>query len=264
MISLGEYFIKNRITPNKNIMLVFTADEESSGKGIVSVFEKGYLEKADFIIVPENTSSNVVLKEKGALWIRFELFGKSSHGARPDLGINSIEILYELINHLKSFVESYCNDDLLGDSTVSLNLIAGGEKVNLIADYCKAEIDIRATPDLTNEEIIHYIKKQIYKFENKYKGLKIKFEVLTDRPSLEMVKNNRFVDEFVGILNKLEMKWEYAGVTYFTDLSLTIPELKTPFVIFGPGFIDKGHQVDEFASIEAIEKAIRIFIEYLK
>lgn len=264
MVSLGEYFIKNNLKPNKNIMLVFTADEEATGKGIISVFEKGYLDKVDFIIVPENTSSNVVLKEKGALWISLELFGKSAHGARPDLGINSIEIVYELISHLKSYVESYCNDDLLGDSTASLNWISGGEKTNIIADYCKAEIDIRANPDLTNKEVIEYLEKQIYKFEHKYKGLKIKYEVLTDRPSLEMVPDNKFVKEFIGTLDKLDMKYDYAGVTYFTDLSLTIPELKTPFVIFGPGFIDKGHQVDECASIEAIEKASEMFIEYLK
>ncbi len=264
MISLGEYFIENNIKPNKNIMLIFTADEEATGKGISSVFEKGYLNNVDFIIVPENTSSNIVLKEKGALWISLELFGKTAHGARPDLGINAIEIVYELINHLKSYVESYCNDDLLGDSTVSLNWISGGEKTNIIANYCKAEIDIRTNPDLTNAEIIKYFDKQIYKFEHKYKGLNVKYEVLTDRPSLEMIPDNKYVKEFVDTLDKLNIKYDYAGVTYFTDLSLTVPKLKTPFVIYGPGFVDKGHQVDECASITSIRMTNEMFIEYLK
>lgn len=264
MISLGEYFIKNKIKPNKNIMLVFTADEEATGKGIISVLEQGYLDEVDFIIVPENTSSNVVLKEKGALWVSLELFGKAAHGARPDLGINSIEIVYELIDHLKSYVEIYCNDDLLGDSTISLNRISGGESTNIIADYCKAEIDIRANPDLTNAEVIKYLEKQIYKFEHRYEGLKIKYSILTDRPSLEMSRDNKYVKEFVDVLENLDIEYDYAGVTYFTDLSLSIPKLKTPFLIFGPGFIDKGHQVDENASIDAIEENNKMFIEYLK
>lgn len=264
MITLGEYFIKNKIKPNKNIKLIFTADEESSGKGVISVFEKGYLEDVDFIIVPENTSSDVVLKEKGALWISLELFGKSAHGARPDLGINAIEIVYELVNDLKSYVESYCNDELLGDTTASLNWISGGEKTNIIADYCKAEIDVRANPDLSNEDVLRYLEKQIYKYEHKYKGLKVEYSVLTDRPSLEMEADNKYVVNFVETLDKMKMEYKYAGVTYFTDLSLTIPKLETPFVIFGPGFIDKGHQTDECVSIEAVKKANEFFIEYFK
>lgn len=264
MITLGEYFIKNNIKPNKNIKLVFTADEEANGKGVTSVFEKGYLDDVDFIIVPENTSSDVVLKEKGALWLSLELFGKSAHGARPDLGINAIEIVYEMVNELKSYVQNSCNDDLLGDTTASLNSISGGEKVNIIADYCKAEIDIRANPDLDNDEIIKYLEKLIYKYEHRYDGLKIKYEVLTNRPSLEMMKDNKYVKEFVNTLDKMQMPYQYAGVTYFTDLSLTIPKTKTPFVIFGPGFIDKGHQVDECTSIEAVKKVNEMYIEYFK
>lgn len=264
MICLGDYFIRNKIKPNKNIMLVFTADEEVSGKGVVSVFEKGYLDDVDFIIVPENTSSDLALKEKGALWISLELFGKAAHGARPDLGINSIELAYELVNDLKSFVESYCNDNLLGNSTVSLNGISGGKSTNIIADYCKIDIDVRANPDLKNAEVLEYLKRQIYKFETKHKGLEIKYEVLTDRPSLEMDPNNKYVKEFVGTLENLEMEYDYTGVTYFTDLSLTIPQLETPFVIFGPGFIDKGHQVDECASVKAVRQVNEMFIKYLK
>lgn len=264
MIALGDYFIKNDKKPDKNIRLIFTADEEATGKGVLSVMEKGYLDDVDFVIVPENTSSDVVLKEKGALWLSLELFGKAAHGARPDLGINSIEIVYELVEDLKSFVEVYCNDDLLGDSTISLNKISGGKSTNIIADYCKAEIDVRANPDLQNSEVIEYLEKQIYRYEHKYEGLKIKFEELTNRPSLEMDRDNKFVEEFVKNLDDLEMDYDYAGVTYFTDLSLTIPKIDTPFVIFGPGFIDKGHQVDECASVKAIQEASEMFIQYLK
>lgn len=264
MITLGEYFINNNVKPNKNIKLIFTADEEAGGLGITSVYEKGYLNDVDFIIVPENTSSDVVLKEKGALWLSLELFGRSAHGARPDLGINSIEIVYEITNDLKSFVENSCNDDLLGNTTASLNRISGGEKVNMIPDYCKAEIDVRANPDLENSEIINYLEKLITKYEHRYEGLNVDYEVITDRPSLEMSKEDKFVKEFIGALDKSKVDYDYTGVTYFTDLSLAIPELKTPFLIFGPGFIDKGHQVDECVDIKEVSKASEIYIEYLK
>ncbi|HFL3828491.1 TPA: M20 family metallopeptidase [Clostridioides difficile] len=264
MMYAGLYFVKNNIKPNKNVKLVFTADEEATGKGVLSILDKNILKDVDFIIVPENTDEYVVIKEKGALWLELELFGKSAHGARSDLGINSIEILYELVDSLRPFVESYCGDELLGDSTVSINKIVGGEKTNIIADYCKAEVDVRTNPDVTNDQVVEYLDMQIRRFEHKYPGLEIKRNIKTNRPALEMDKDHKYVQEFVEILKKLDMKTEYKGVNYFTDLSLTMPELPKPFIIYGPGFEELGHQVDECVSIEAVKRVSKAYIEYLK
>lgn len=264
MVYAGLYFVKNNIKPNRNVKLVFTADEEATGKGVLSILNKNILDDVDFIIVPENTDECIVIKEKGALWVELELFGKSAHGARPDLGINSIEILYELVDSIRPYVESYCNDELLGDSTVSINKIKGGEKTNIIADYCKAEIDIRTNPDVTNDQVVEYLDKQINRLEHKYPGLKIRRNITADRPALEMDKDHEYVREFVDILKELDMKREYKGVNYFTDLSLTMPKLPKPFIIYGPGYEDAGHQVDECVSVEAVKRVSKAYIEYLK
>ncbi len=58
-----------------------------------------------------------------------------------------------------------------------------------------------------------------------------KRNIRTNRPALEMDKDHKYVQEFVQILKKLDMKTEYKGVNYFTDLSLTMPELPKPFII---------------------------------
>lgn len=264
MIYAGLYFIKNNVKPNRNVKLIFTADEEATGKGILSILDNNILDGIDFIIVPENTDEYVVIKEKGALWLELELFGKSAHGARPDLGINSIEVLYDLVDSIRPFVESYCGDELLGDSTLSINKITGGEKTNIIADCCKAEIDIRTNPDITNNQVVECLDKQIIRLEHKHPGLKIKRRIITDRPALEMDKDHKYVQEFVDILRRLDMKTEYKGVNYFTDLSLTMPKLPKPFIIYGPGYEAMGHQADECVSIEAVKRVSEAYIEYLK
>lgn len=264
MIYAGLYFIKNNIKPSKNIKLVFTADEEATGKGVISVMEKGLLDDVDFIIVPENTDEYVVIKEKGALWIGLELFGKAAHGARPELGLNSIEILYELVDSLRPYLATSFNDELLGDSSLSLNRIEGGESTNIIADYCRAEIDIRTNPDLTNKAVVEFLDKQVERFEYKYPGLRIEREILTNRPALEMDRDHKYVREFVSTLEGLDMKVGYKGVNYFTDLSLTDRELPRPFIIYGPGYEDKGHQTDECVSLEAVRRVGQAYVEYLK
>lgn len=262
MIYTGLHFIESNIVPNKNIRLIFTADEESTGLGVKSVLEAGLINDVTSIIVPENTDECIVIKEKGALWIRTKIYGKSAHGARPDLGLNSIQIMYELVESIRPFVESYCGDKLLGNSSVSLNKIKGGEKTNIIADYCEAEIDIRTNPDLDNQIIIDYINKQIERLTNKYKGLKVETEVLTNRPALQIDEDHYFVSGFKKVLNELGYESKIKGVNYFTDLSLTLPVVYKPFIIFGPGFEALGHQVDENASISAVERVANVYIEY--
>lgn len=264
MINLGLHYIENNIKPNKNIRLIFTADEESSGLGISSVLKEGLIEDLDFIIVPENTSSKVVIKEKGALWIELEVFGKSAHGARPDLGINSIEIVYSIYEDIKEFIKISKKDEYLDYTTVSLNTISGGEKVNIIADYCKGELDIRANPDLENKVIVEFIDKKIEEYTSKYKDLKINRKILTDRISFDVDVKNSFVSGFIKKLEENKMETELAGVRYFTDLSLTQPVVNKPFVIFGPGYIDKGHQKNEHVSIKETSKVSEFYIEYFK
>lgn len=121
-----------------------------------------------------------------------------------------------------------------------LNKIQGGESTNIIPDYCRAEIDIRTNPDLGNSKVLDFLNKQIKRLEHKYKGLKIKNTVLTNRPALEMDKEHKYVKELAHVLNKLNMKVDYKGVNYFTDLSLTQTKLPKPFIIYGPGYEEKG------------------------
>lgn len=264
MVSTGLYFIENDIVPTKNIRLVFTADEESDGMGVSKVLEEGYLNDVDSIIVPENTDEYMVIKEKGALWVKVKIYGRAAHGARPDLGLNSIEILYEFVNAIRPFVESHSGDDLLGDSSLSLNKISGGEKTNIIADYCEAEIDIRTIPSLKNEDVIDYIETEVSKLMKKYPDLKIELETINNRPALSIEEDHEFILEFKKVLDKLDMESKIKGVNYFTDLSITMPVLDKPFVIYGPGFESKGHQVDECVEVDAVKRVRDVYIECFK
>ncbi len=69
---------KNNIKPNKNVKLVFTADEEATGKGILSILNKNILKDVDFIIVPENTDEYVVIKEKRSIMVRIRIIWEIS------------------------------------------------------------------------------------------------------------------------------------------------------------------------------------------
>lgn len=262
MLYMGLYFIENKIIPNKSIRLIFTADEESNGMGIKAVVEKGFLNDITYTIVPENTDECLVIKEKGALWIKTIVLGKMAHGARPDLGINAIEKTYELYFLIKEFVNIQQKDNLLGINTVSINRIEGGEKTNIIADYCESEIDIRLNPDVEIDKVLDYLDKQISILEKQEFGLKINYEILNKRPPLEIDEGHKLIQDFKDIIRQYGNEVKVKGVNYFTDLSISMPIVEKPFLIYGPGFEELGHQKDECASIKAIVRVAKVYIDY--
>lgn len=264
MTYTGLYFLENNITPNKNIRLIYTADEESDGEGIKSVLRDELLDDVTNIIVPENTDEYIVIKEKGALWLKLQIYGKSAHGARPDLGLNSIELMYEFVQSVRPYIESYSTDNLLNNNTISVNKIKGGEKTNIIADYCEAEIDIRTNPDLKNEKVIEYVNNQVIKFNKKYSQLKIDIEIINNRTALEINEDHEFIADFKDVLSQLGYEVKVKGVNYFTDLSLSLPVINKPFLIFGPGFEEIGHKINENVSISAVKNVADIYIAYCK
>lgn len=87
---------------------------------------------------------------------------------------------------------------------------------------------------------------------------------MTNRPSIEISKNSKDLDEVINHLEDLDMEYNYTGTAYFTDLSLVIAKIKKSFIIFGSWYIDKEHQVNEYMSIKALQNVSEIFIEYFK
>jgi len=264
MICAASYFINNAIRPKYTIRLVFTADEECNGTGIKYLINEGFFEDVDFLILPEPTDEAIVLKEKGSLWLRFLVHGKSSHGSQPELGINAIEKLYELIEHIKPIILTGEMDSLLGKSSLAINKIQGGKRVNITADFCEAEVDIRTLPSLNHGYILDYIDDQIKKIEEKNKGLNIALEILNNRPPLMTEEKNELVVELVKTMENLGLSVEFKGVNYFTDASLVLSKYDIPFIIYGPGKINQCHIENEYVLLSAVRRVLNVYLELLR
>jgi succinyl-diaminopimelate desuccinylase len=128
----------------------------------------------------EPTSPDFVLfGEKGMLWIELTCTGDSASSAFAPQAVNAIDVMADVLHDLRALRDwqiqmpaeihaalaqggthglpraalTYCDDAVLGLVTVNAGLIAGGRKTNLVADYCRAEIDIRLPPGLTLEQV---------------------------------------------------------------------------------------------------------------
>ncbi|MFW9819193.1 MAG: M20 family metallopeptidase [Candidatus Thorarchaeota archaeon] len=237
-----------------NFELVFlgTADEETGMSGSFTLAERGYLDNPQLLVVAEPTDLNIGIAEKGLLWVKFRIYGRSAHGAMPNEGINAIEGALNIIPQLYDFLDNKENK-ILGQSTINIGKIVGGTKINVVPDYSELEVDFRLIPEILQESVINKLKLL------KSKSCNINIEIMKDHPALQTDKYHPFIKNLKKLANS-----KYIGLSYATDAAYYVdPNNPFPFVIFGPGNPNIIHKINEYISVENIFKATELLTNAL-
>lgn len=98
-------------------------------------------ERSTSVVVtePARAGGEYVIARKGAGKFFLEVSGKAAHaGNQPDVGRSAIWAMAQKINALHAM------SDLAEGTTVNVGVVRGGERANVVADKCYAEIDLRA------------------------------------------------------------------------------------------------------------------------
>jgi succinyl-diaminopimelate desuccinylase len=165
------------------LILATVADEETMGPwGANYLVDHHPKLTADATLIGEpSTPGTVRFGEKGMVWIALESRGASSHSAYPHHGWNAIfdvaEALGELrqleahpwpvpeeflrrVDEARDFTTAMLRQgttDVLSSVTVNAGVITGGAKINLTAEHCRAEVDIRVPPGVSTAEILRAV-----------------------------------------------------------------------------------------------------------
>lgn len=141
----------------------------------------------DAVLDSEPTSPDFILfGEKGMVWIELVCQGVSAHGSYASKVTNAIEEMASVLGELKPLRDwqvtlpadvsgalaagggtrgmdpealTYANDELLPQVSVNFGMISGGRKINMVADECRAEVDIRMPPGLTSQRVLAFLDK---------------------------------------------------------------------------------------------------------
>jgi succinyl-diaminopimelate desuccinylase len=247
------------ILPHCNIRFIATCDEESGGTGASKVLQEDYLGVPSVMIIGEPTDCNIGIAQKGCLWLKLQINGKTSHGAYPHEGINAIQFAVEICKELKSFIQKFTHP-LLKESTAEITSINGGIAPNMIPDTCEIIMDIRMTPDLGVNKILHKLDEICSKYqEQKEQRLQISYEVLNQRPPVHTTEENEWVVLLKGIVSEQGLSGKMMGINYFTDASIFIENNRDyPVILFGPGCPNMAHKPNEFVKTSQYYKAIEI------
>ena len=119
-------FLSKTPKPKGTLYLLAVADEEKGSElGMKWLLDQGF--KVDFALIPDGGKiDEVLIGEKGLLWLKIISYGKQAHGSLPQLGINAIENLAELILEIKKIKWPKKQHSLFSGLTLNIGQIKGG------------------------------------------------------------------------------------------------------------------------------------------
>ncbi|MFX1282526.1 MAG: M20 family metallopeptidase [Promethearchaeota archaeon] len=245
---------------NYQIVFLGTSDEEVGLGGAKAAMKLGVMDNAEFLIVAEPTNLKVGIAEKGVLWMTIRSYGKSAHGSTPEKGINAIEELVKLFPLLKSAIPLVFHP-ILGQSTLNIGKIKGGESANVVPENAEIQCDFRLVPPIN---ITNFANEITYKIKEIEKSSPALFETEINQIMLPISNSqeNKFTQHFMDVSNNQTP----IGLNYGTDAAVLVTQApqSIPFVIYGPGDPKAIHNANERVLISEVLEVESVLIKFLK
>lgn len=250
--------VEDKVMLGYDLVFAATADEESgSSLGLIPLLERRILRPSAALVLDAD-DFEIVVTQKGLLHLKVRLKGKRSHAAYPWLGINAIELAAQVINELKRRKEKHLRNKYLHPPTVNVGTIRGGDKVNVVADWCDFELDFRFLPGQSHEEILNSLKKIIRKYAAEFK-----IEIQSAQSPYYIDPQCSLANALISAMRQVKVKPRISGsegatvITFFQHKN--IPAIATGFGVEG-----NAHTADEYAEINSLYKGAQVLEKFLK
>jgi acetylornithine deacetylase len=248
--------------PAEKLYFVATVAEETCCQGATALMQTGF--RTDAAIVGEATGCRVVTSHKGPLWLTVETRGRSCHASVPERGVNAVELMSRIVQfvHGPEWQERIrrMSHPLLGRSTMSVTTIQGGQKINIIPDRCRVEIDGRFIPGEPTDQVIADFRRML----TEHLGGEDLFVITSEQAQapLDCPPDAPVARNLMEICREFNGQTDPLGVNYFADTG-PFDQAGIHSVLFGPGDIAHAHTVDEYIELDQLYQATEIILTLL-
>jgi len=249
--------VEDKVKLDYDLIFAATADEESgSALGLIPLLERKLL-KANVAVVLDADDFEIVITQKGLMHLSVHIGGKKAHGAYPWLGVNAIDLAAKIIMDLKAQTQHYPKNRYLHEPTINVGTIKGGDKVNVVSDWCEFELDFRFLPGYSEKEILRFLRKTITRYTRNYK-----IEIQGIQDPYYISPRHPLVSSLVSAMQSLGIKPRVSGsegatvITFFK--AMNIPAIATGF-----GTEGCAHIADEYACLDNLYNGARVLVEFL-
>ncbi|MDD5097913.1 MAG: M20 family metallopeptidase [Candidatus Omnitrophica bacterium] len=243
-----------------DLVFAATSDEESgSALGLIPLLKRGIL-KVDAAVVLDADDFEIVVTQKGLMHLQVSIQGKKAHGAYPWLGVNAIDIAAKVITDLNAQKVAYQKNKYLRQPTINVGTISGGDKVNVVSDWCVFELDFRFLPATSEKKLLENLKRTILRYTTAGK-FKIQIQGIQDPYYIN--PKHKLVTNLTQAMLKQKIKPRISGSEGATVITF-FKEKNIPAIATGFGTEGCAHIVDEFALISNLYKGANVLTEFLR
>ena len=253
--------VEDRVRLDYGLVFAATADEESgSALGLEPLLKRGIL-KPDSALVLDADDFQIIVAQKGLMHIKVKISGKKAHGAYPWLGENAIDAAVLAIEGLKrhwarrSRVEQNRH---LKPATLNIGTIKGGDKVNVVADWCEFELDYRFLPGDSAISIIKEIKGVLWRCSRDFKieieGIQRPYLISASHPLVRFLQR---AARQMRIASRISGSEGATTISFFQGKG--IPAVATGFGVSGCA-----HMADEYAMVDDLFRGALLLERFLK
>jgi len=162
------------LSPSHRIVIFINSAEEIGSQAADEVIGRlARKSKAVLCLEPALPGGALKTQRKGRMVLRLEVKGRAAHAGTPEKGVNAVEELIGQLRRLKRLET--------GGVTLSVNLIGGGEKVNVIAEEAWALIDARFWTVCQRDRLLASLKESM----PLKTGARLKLSVESRTPPME-------------------------------------------------------------------------------
>jgi len=235
-----------------NLIFAATADEETgSTLGLIPLLEKGIL-RPQAALVLDADEFKIVVVQKGLIHLKVRIKGRSAHGAYPWQGVNAIDLALKALSKIKLHRFVYKRNPYLRSPTINIGKINGGDKVNVVADWCDFQLDIRFLPGMSYADIVRDIRSIIRDYADKFT-----IEIKAIQKPVQVDSSHPLVDNLKKSMRAHKIKPRITGsegatvITFFKNRG--IPAVATGFSCSGCA-----HSSNEYVKVDYLYKGAMV------
>ncbi|MEO8402450.1 MAG: acetylornithine deacetylase [Gammaproteobacteria bacterium] len=269
VLALIPEFKKQQLS--QPIHFAFSYDEEVGCHGVRDILtdikQQGLQPRA--CVVGEPTLMRPVVAHKGINVFRVRVHGRASHSSLTTKGCNAIEYAAQLMNWIREFGKTLQHgpQDKFYDvpfSSMTTNLISGGNAINTIPNLCEFFFEFRnlptVSPQTIRNQIESYIKNELLpNMQQEYQDAGIELDLIAAVPGLEASEQATITK----IIRALTNEHEIFKVAYATEAGL-FQQDDIPTIVCGPGSIEQAHRADEYIMLEQLKQCEKFLLELVQ
>jgi len=234
-----------------DVILTAVADEELGSVGSEAIAAR---RRADAAIVAEPTDERVAIAHRGFAAFVVQVEGRAAHGSRPDLGVDAIARMGDVLVRLRELDEALRaapSHPLLGSGSVHASLIEGGQEYSSYPARCVLRGERRTVPGETRGLVEEELRALLGGLDGtaRIEFAREPFEIAADAEIVQAV--SRHADAGPPV-----------GVAFWADSAL-LAAAGIPTVVYGPagGGIHSEEEWVDLASAERCGDLYRSVVE---